>query len=225
MRVIIIEDEHDLAQSIRSYVTKEKHVCDVARTYREAENCITSYEYDCALVDLSLPDGDGLDLIGQIKRHQPATGIIIISARGALEDKVRGLGAGADYYLAKPFHLAELNARIQSVVRRRRFEGNREIVVEEIALVPESREVRVNGTLVDLTRKEFDILLYFIMNRERVLTLEGIAEHVWGNDASSYDRFDFVYTHVKNLRKKLADGGAGDYIHSVYGVGYKFSTT
>ena len=223
MRLIVIEDEPELADSIVAFLKKEKFLCDVASTLRKAESMIALYEYDCALVDIGLPDGSGLDLIQQIKKYQPRTGIIVISAHSSLDDKIRGLGIGADDYLSKPFHLAELNARIQSVLRRRKFEGSNHLKIHDIEVVPDSREVLVRGTSVELTRKEFDILLYFLSNKNRVLTKESIAEYVWGNDANTYDNFDFVYTHVKNLRKKLTDGGAEDYIQSVYGIGYKFS--
>lgn len=170
-----------------------------------------------------LPDGSGLDLVKLLKKIQPKCGIIIITAKNTLDDKLTGLDIGADDYLTKPFHLAELNARIKSVIRRRNFDGNSEIILNEIVVDAEKRLVTVNKTTVELTRREFDILLFFISNKERVLTKEAIVEDIWGDDVNAYDNFDFVYTHIKNLRKKLIEKGANDYIHSLYGIGYKFT--
>lgn len=223
MKLLVIEDNPDLAESIKEFLSKENYIIDVIHNFADAEEKINLYEYDCALIDLMLPDGSGLDLVKKLKSIQPKSGIIIITAKDGLDDKLTGLELGADDYLTKPFHLAELNARIKSVIRRRVFDGNNEIVMNEIKIDIQTREVKINSTSIELTRREFDILLFFISNKDRVLTKESIVEHVWGDNSSAFDNFDFVYTHIKNLRKKIIEAGCNDYIQSVYGIGYKLS--
>lgn len=223
MKILLIEDEKELAKSIVEFIGKENYTIDISHKFSDADEKISLYEYDCALVDLMLPDGTGLDLVKKLKKIQPKCGIIIITAKNTLDDKLTGLDLGADDYLTKPFHLAELNARIKSVIRRRNFNGNNEIVFNEIVVDTEKREVKVNENIVELTRREFEILLFFLSNKERVLTKEAIVEHVWGDDANTFDNFDFVYTHIKNLRKKIVEQGSKDYIKAIYGVGYKLS--
>lgn len=224
MKILLIEDEKDLAQSIDKFIGGDEFIVDVAYNFSDAEEKINLYEYDCALVDLMLPDGSGLDVVKKLKEIQPRCGIIIITAKNTIDDKLTGLELGADDYLTKPFHLAELNARIKSVLRRRFFNGSNQVVIDEITIDTNKRTVAVNDNIVDLTKREYDILLYFVSNKERVLTKESIVEHIWGDDANAFDNFDFVYTHIKNLRKKLIEQGAKDYIKSVYGIGYKFTT-
>lgn len=223
MKILLIEDEKELAKSIVEFLGKENYTIDISHKFSDADEKISLYEYDCALVDLMLPDGTGLDLVKKLKKIQPKCGIIIITAKNTLDDKLTGLDLGADDYLTKPFHLAELNARIKSVIRRRNFDGNNEIVFNEIVVDTEKREVKVNENIVELTRREFEILLFFLSNKERVLTKEAIVEHIWGDDANTFDNFDFVYTHIKNLRKKIVEQGSKDYIKAIYGVGYKLS--
>jgi len=224
MKLLVVEDEKELAASIVSYLKKERYNLDVAFNFDKADEFLNLNEYVCALVDIMLPDGCGLDVIRNLKKVQPKCGIVVISAKNSLEDKIGGLDLGADDYLAKPFHLAELNARVKSVIRRRNFEGSNEVEVNEIRIDLDKREVKVENSIIELTRREYDILLFFISNKERVLTKEAITEHVWGDDSSTFDNLDFVYTHIKNLRRKLTEAGAADYIHSVYGVGYKFTS-
>lgn len=223
MKILVIEDEKELAKSIVEFIGKENYTIDIAHKFSDADEKISFYEYDCALVDIMLPDGTGLDLVKQLKKIQPKCGIIIITAKNTLDDKLTGLDLGADDYLTKPFHLAELNARIKSVIRRRNFDGSNEIVFNEIIVDTEKHEVKVNENIVELTRREFDILLFFLSNKDRVLTKESIVEHVWGDDANAFDNFDFVYTHIKNLRKKIVEQGGNDYLTAIYGVGYKLS--
>jgi len=223
MKLLLIEDEKELLASIMSYLKDESYLIDNASTYREAEDKINIYEYDCAIVDITLPGGSGLDLISRWKNNKSNTGIIIISAKNSLDDKLTGLDLGADDYLTKPFHLAELNSRIKSVLRRRLHNGSSLLQFNELSIDTDKREVFVNNCSVSLTKKEFDILMYLATNKGKVLTREAIAEHIWGDNSSSYDSLDFVYTHIKNLRKKLSDYGAGDYIKSIYGIGYKFN--
>lgn len=221
--MLLIEDEKDLADSVVSYFKPEGYIIDHVVTFAEGEGAIGINEYDCALVDLMLPGGDGMDLVKLLKTHSPKCGIIIVSAKEALDDKIKGLNIGADDYLTKPFHLAELNARIKSLMRRKLYEGNNRIVINEIDIDVEKRELFINKEQVELTRREFDLLMFFISNKERALTKEAITEHVWGDNSNAFDNMDFIYTHVKNLRKKLKEYGAHDYIKSVYGIGYKFT--
>ncbi|TLV03826.1 response regulator transcription factor [Dyadobacter luticola] len=223
MKLLLIEDEKALAVSIVTYFQRENFICEWAPDYETAVEKISIYRYDCVLVDIMLPDGSGLDVIRALKRKYPDTGIITISAKNSLDDKIVGLNLGADDYLTKPFHLSELNARVQAVIRRRSFQGNQNIVFGEIKIDPAQHLVQVSGHEVVLTRKEYDLLIYLISNKNRVLTKESIAEHLWGDDADLMDNFDFIYTHIKNLRKKLMDKGCPDYLKSMYGVGYKFS--
>lgn len=223
MKILLIEDEKSLAQAIEDYLRQEKYLCEVVQTFTAAQEKINMYQYDCIVVDINLPDGTGLNIIRELKQIGSETGIIIISAKNSLPDKISGLETGADDYLTKPFHLSELNARIKSIIRRRSFSGQKEIRFNEIAILPEMMEVKVNEEGIILTRKEYDLLIYFLSNKDRVLTRESIAEHLWGDDMDLADSYDFLYTHIKNLRKKLLDKGCEDYIKTVYGIGYKFS--
>ena len=222
MKVLIIEDEIELAASIKNYLEMEGFVCEVAHSYNVATEKINLYAYDCALVDINLPDGSGLDVIRELKELKSKSGIIIISARDALDDRITGLELGADDYITKPFNLSELNARVKSVIRRINFSGDNIIEFNEIKIDTNSYQVWINSEELTLTRKELDLLLFFIANKDRVLTKESIGEHVWGDYADTLDNFDFIYTHIKNLRKKLIKNGVQDYLQNVYGVGYKF---
>lgn len=223
MKILIIEDEATLAQSIREYLEAEGSICEVAATFDEAWMKAGMYQYDCILVDITLPGGNGLEVIRELKKQHSTAGIIIISAKNSLDDKITGLEIGSDDYLPKPFHLSELNARVKALVRRKGFGGNKTIEFQEIKVFPDEQRVEVNGTKLTLTRSEYTLLLYFFANRHRVLSKESIAEHLMGDDAESMDNFDFIYSHIKNLRKKLLQNGAGDYLKAVYGIGYKFS--
>lgn len=224
MKILLIEDEKELALSVEAYFQQENFICETVYTYDEAQEKINLYRYDCVIVDITLPDGNGLDIIRELKKDKQETGIIIISARNSVDDKITGLDIGADDYLAKPFHLSELNARVKSIIRRRTFGGQKEIVLNEIRISPESLEVTVNDSPILLTRKEYDLLLFLLSNKNRVLTKEAIAEHLWGDAMDLADSFDFIYTHVKNLRKKIMEKNGRDYIRTVYGMGYKFET-
>jgi len=223
MKLLLVEDEKNLANEITKFITKEGFVCEMVYDYHSALQKLNIYEYDCVIVDITLPGGSGLGLIEHLKNISNKTGIIIISAKNSLSDKLTGLNLGADDYLTKPFHLAELNARIQSVLRRRKFDGENEIHFGEIFIKPDKREVIINSKILDLTRKEYDLLLYFINNEDKVLTKESIAEHIWGDNADSFDSLDFIYSQIKNLRRKLIEAGCNDYLKSIYGIGYKFT--
>ncbi|WP_461130754.1 response regulator transcription factor [Spirosoma aerophilum] len=222
MKVLVVEDEQGLAEGITDYMVKEGYICETAATFREADEKIHLYNYDCVIVDLTLPDGNGFGLIQTLKQLVATTGVIIISARNALEDKIKGLEIGSDDYLTKPFHLSELNARVKSLLRRRQFGGHTEIRFREISVSPNARKVFVNGQPTTLSRKEYDLLLYFLSNTDVALTKASIAEHLWGDNIDSADSFDMVYSHIKNLRRKLLEKGAADYVQSIYGIGYKF---
>ena len=223
MKLLLIEDEQDLADTIASYLKEEEYLIEAAHSYADAYEKIHLAEYDLALVDLMLPDGNGIDLVKKLKELNQKCGIIIISAKESLEDKITGLNLGADDYITKPFHLAELNARIKSVIRRKHFDGGNVIELNELKIDIDKRELTINGNVIELTRREYDLLLFFLSNKERVLNKEAIVEHVWGDNSSAFDNYDFVYTHVKNLRKKLKDNGVKDYLKSIYGIGYKFT--
>jgi len=222
MKILVIEDELALCETIVAYLEEEGYRCEQAGTVELGSEKVNIYEYDCMLVDIGLPDGSGLSLIKELKKCHPETGIIIISAKNSMDDKISGLDLGADDYLTKPFHLPELNSRIKSLLRRRKFEGKQELVIDKITILPENRQVLINGESLQLTRKEFDLLMFFVSNRSRVLTKESIAEHLWGDFADSADSFDFVYSHIKNLRRKLLERTGTDYFQNVYGTGYTF---
>src|ERR1035437_8412768 len=223
MKILIIEDEKDLVDTLKNYLGSEGFLCETATTWFEAEDSLSVYNYDIIILDLTLPGRNGLDLIKLIKERNKDAGLLIVSAKNSLDDKIKGLDMGADDYISKPFHLAELNSRIKSLARRRHYEGSDEIVFNEIKINVEANEVSVHGEKLDLTKKEYDILLYFMVNRNKLITRESIAEHAWGDSISYADNFDFVYSHIKNLRKKIGQKKGKNYLHNFYGIGYKFS--
>lgn len=223
MKVLIIEDETALQQSIQKYLEHQGFVCEVAGHFRTGMEKVNQFNYDCVVVDIGLPYGNGLDIVKELKEIESKSGIIIISAKNALEDKLKGLELGSDDYLTKPFHLSELNARINAIIRRRNFGGSKIIQFQEIKLDAEALRVTVDGKAVELTDKEYQLLEYFIANQRRVLTKAAIASHIWGDEYDQVSNYDFIYTHIKNLRKKLIDAGSGDYIKTIYGTGYRFT--
>lgn len=222
MKLLVVEDNNDLLQNVLTYLEREGYICEYAKSYDEAINKIISYTYDVALIDIMIPGGSGLQVLRELKAVNAQTGTIIISAKNALDDKVEGLELGADDYLTKPFQLPELHARIKAVNRRKQHDGNEVVRVNEIQIDTKTMEVRVHDELLDLTPKEYDLLVYFSSNKNHVLSKQTIAEHLWGDYVDHLKNLDFVYQHIKNLRKKLERSGAGDYIQSVYGIGYKF---
>ncbi|MBS0646505.1 MAG: response regulator transcription factor [Verrucomicrobia bacterium] len=223
MKILIIEDEKELSSSMVKYLKGENYVCEVAADFRTAMDKVDTFDYDCILLDITLPDGNGLNVLKNLKGDNKTDGVIIISAKNSLDDRIVGLQLGADDYITKPFHFSELSARIAAVIRRRHFQGSSTLVANEIILDTTAKTVFVNDHPVELTRKEYDLLLYLIINKNRVITKNAIAEHISGDNADLFDNFDFVYSHIKNLKKKLADAGAADYLKSVYGMGYKFA--
>ena len=222
MKILLIEDEIELQKSIQQYLEMEGNVVEMANDYIKALDKIAIYDYDCILVDITLPNGSGLDLIKEIKLKKDKAGIIIISAKNSLDDKILGLDIGSDDYLPKPFHLPELNSRIKAIIRRKSFDGNMEITINEIKIFPEQRRVLVHNKEIALTSKEYDLLLYFIANKNRVVSKGALAEHLWGDNSDRLDNFDFIYNHVKNLRKKLLEKKCEDYLFTIYGIGYNF---
>lgn len=222
MKILIIEDQKALAQSIKTYLEAEGFLCEWSSDYTTAYQKIHVYDYDCILVDITLPHGNGLTLIEELKKSHSEAGIIIISAKDSLDDKIKGLELGSDDYLTKPFHLSELNARIKALIRRKLHKGEMEIVAGEIRILTEKKQTFVKGIEIDLTAKEYQLLNYFIANTNRVLTKEAIAEHVWGDNYDLVDSFDFIYVHINNLRKKLEHAGGSNQIKTMYGMGYKF---
>ena len=223
MKLLLVEDEPALRAALLGSLRQAGYVVEEAVDFAQAEDKIMLYQYDCVLLDLTLPDGSGLDLLRALKSANSPAGVLIITARAALDDKIAGLDLGADDYLIKPFHLSELNARVRAILRRRQFQGQQQIVFRDLLVLPELAEVHVRGEQLTLTKKEYDLLLYLLANPGRVLTKEAIAEHLCGDAVDSADSFDFIYTHLKNLRKKLQEKGADNYIRTMYGVGYKLS--
>jgi DNA-binding response OmpR family regulator len=223
MKILIIEDEKELVKSMVQYLRQESYVCEVAVTVQEANEKILLFEYDCILLDINLPDGNGLHLLEKLKQSNKSDGVIIITAKNSVDDRVQGLRLGADDYLTKPFYLPELSARVSAVIRRKSFNGQTKITFQEITVDLNGKTVTINNKLIELTRTEYDLLIFLISNKNRVTSKNAIAEHLSGDDAELLDKFDFIYSHIKNLKKKLTEGGAGDYIKTIYGLGYKFT--
>ncbi|POY36991.1 DNA-binding response regulator [Solitalea longa] len=223
MKLLIVEDEPSLNKSIVEFLTSQQYLCESVDNYQDAADKISCYEYDCIVLDIMLPGGNGLLLLQLLKEQNKTDGVIIISARNELDDKIKGIQLGADDYLTKPFHLSELSVRIAAIIRRKSQYGSSLLTFHEIQLDTLAKSVNINGQTLVLTRKEYDLLLYFIVNKNRVLSKNTIAEHLWGDDMDLADNYDFIYTHIKNLRKKLLHYGARDYIQSIYGMGYKFT--
>ena len=225
MKILIVEDEKELGESIYTFLSGEQYTCEKAEDFKTALDKIHLHDYTCVILDINLPDGSGLELLTELKKNNKADGVLIISARNALDDKIFALNLGADDYLTKPFHLTELAARVAAIIRRRTFEGKNIIYIDELALNVNEKTVAINDKVINLTRKEYDMLVYFISNKNKVVTKSAIAEHLWGDGMDGADSYDIIYAHMKNLRKKLTSAGARDYIKSIYGLGYKFSVS
>lgn len=223
MKILIVEDEAGLRDSIETYFTGSDSICETAKDFTSALAKVSVYRYDCVILDLTLPHGHGLDIVKHLKQNGHNDGVLIISAKNSLDDRLTGLDLGADDYLTKPFHLSELKSRVTAIVRRRSFNGNNNLKFNEIYIDLDAKTVKVKDTVVKFTRKEYSLLLYFIANKGKVVSKSAIAEHLWGDSIDIADNFDFIYSHIKNIRKKLVEAGGNDYIQAAYGMGYKFT--
>lgn len=222
MKVLVIEDEQDLLNDIVQYLCSNSFICDKADNIYTAREKLNLYEYDCVILDITLPVGSGMDILRELKGAFKPCGVLIISAKGSLDDKLTGLELGADDYLTKPFHLPELAARVHAINRRRVFAGNDVMVLDRLIVNIQDKYVKTQDGPIDLTRKEFELLMYFISNKDRVVTKEAIIDHLWNMQSNMVDHYDLIYVHIRNLRKKLMESGCPDYIHAVYGIGYRF---
>ena len=223
MKILVVEDEDSLRETIIRSLEKERYTVESAATFNEAGMKLNDYDYDCVVLDIMLPGGSGLTPLEELKKRRKRDSVIIISAKDSIEDKVAGLDLGADDYLTKPFHLAELNARVKSVIRRKQQDGELSLRVGNITLYPDRHAVYIEQEELTLNRKEFDLLYYFVANPDRLISKASLAESVWGDYIDQADSFDFIYSQVKNLRKKLKNAGATAEIKAVYGFGYKMT--
>ena len=223
MKLLIIEDEKELADGMAAYLKNESYVCEVAYNFKQALEKIDTCDYECIALDITLPGGSGLKILEELKNNRKKDGVIIISAKNSIDDRINGLQLGADDYLVKPFHLSELAARINAIIRRKVFDGDNIVQFNEIRINTLAREATVSEEPIELTPKEYELLLYFLSNQRRVISKNALVFHLWGQDVGTGAGADFIYTHIKNLRKKLQEKGCGDYIKSLYGTGYKLS--
>jgi DNA-binding response OmpR family regulator len=223
LKILIVEDEEGLRESIEEYFTESGNICETAATYQNALAKVNMYRYDCILLDITLPGGNGLEILKSLKESNHPDGVLIISAKNSLDDRLEGLNIGADDYLVKPFHLSELKARVTAIIRRKSYNGSNLLVFNEITIDLQAKEVKIDNTPLKFTRKEFALLLYFIANKGKVVSKNAIAEHLWGDGIDMANNFDFIYSHIKNIRKKLMEAGCKDYIQAAYGMGYKFT--
>ena len=221
MKILIVEDEVQMVENMSKNLLAEGYLVETASNFVQAQERIGVYEYDCILLDINLPDGNGLELLKIIKEKGLQDGVIIVSARDSLDDKLEGLDLGADDYLPKPFHMAELRARVKAVLRRKKFEGHDEMKIGNISINTSNRTLFIENKEVELNRKEYDVLLYLASNKDRLVNKNALAEHVWGDNIDQTDSFDFIYSQIKNLRKKLDFYSADIEIKAVYGIGYK----
>lgn len=224
MKLLIVEDELRLLEDIETFMSEQGYLCERAENYGQAEEKLSLYRYDAIILDLTLPDGNGLRLLELVKNLHPVTGVLIVSARDSLDDKLKGLHLGADDYITKPFHLEELNARISALIRRTSYSGSTVMTIDDIDIDTSSKTVSVGNETVGLTKTEYELLLYFAVNRNRVLSQQSIAEHLWGDHYDMADNYSVVYVHTNNLRKKIHNATGKDYIRTVYGMGYRWST-
>lgn len=223
MKLLLVEDNNELAEDMIRFLSENRFVVEHATTLFDATDKVNVYQYDLVILDIGLPDGSGLDLLQELKNTKSEASVLILTAKNSIEDKVKGLELGADDYLTKPFHRSELIARIRSIIRRNKFNGDNDVTMNEVKVDTLASQAYIHKLPIVLTKKEYDLLLYFMYNRNRVITRESIAEHLWGDNIDQSDNFDFVYNHIKNLRKKMMQAGGENYIRAVYGMGYKFS--
>lgn len=224
MKLLVVEDEIELRKTISDFFKKNDEVVITAKDKFEAEDKLLSHQFDAIILDITLPDGSGIEILPIIQKTQDNSGVLILSAKNSLDDKIKGLDLGADDYLTKPFHLAELNSRVKALIRRKIFKGDKIIKFNEISINTSENQAYINDKPLALTKKEFTLLLYFTNNKNRVLTKESIAEHLWGDNIDFLENYDFIYTHIKNLRKKILLLGGTDYLNTVHGIGYKYAS-
>jgi DNA-binding response OmpR family regulator len=222
MKLLIIEDEISLLKSMISFFKKESFICDSAVHFEEGLEKIMLFEYDCIILDINLPGGSGLQLLDHLRKGNKTDGVVIISARNSLDDKIEGLESGADDYLIKPFYLTELSARVKALIRRKYANGSNLLITGDLIIDLKAKEVKFSGQLLVLTKHEYDLLFFMVSNKGRVVSRQAIAEHLTGDQVNQQDSFDFVYSHIRNLKKKLQEKGCNDCIKAVYGFGYKF---
>lgn len=223
MKVLIIEDEASLLRGMLEYFRKEEFMCEGVDNFNEGLTRLEDFDYDCIILDINLPGGSGLELLKYLRQQQKEDGVIILSARDSLDDKITGLNLGADDYITKPFHLPELNARIKSLLRRKHSRGNNVLQFGTLSIEMQTRTVLVNNEVLTLTKIEYDLLLFMVVNGNKVLSKRSIGEHLFGQESEDFSSFDFVYSHIKNLKRKLKEKGAEDIIQTVYGLGYKIT--
>lgn len=224
MKILVIEDEPQMLGLIKQFLTDENYIVEEAPGFESGLDKIVTYDYDCILLDIMLPDGNGLTILKKLKELGKSDSVIIISAKDSVDDKVKGLDLGADDYLTKPFHIAELNARIKSVIRRKKNEGNKLLEINNISINIDEHLVTIDNRPVDLNRKEFEILVFLALNKNRITGKSAIAENIWGDNIDRMNDFDFIYSQIKNLRKKLVSHNADVDLVSIYGIGYKLIT-
>jgi len=223
MKLLVIEDERSLLESILQFFKREKFLCEFASSYAEGIRKIEDFQYDCIILDINLPGGSGLQLLKYLRQNKNGDGVIIISARDSLDDRINGLDLGADDYLTKPFHLSELNARVKALIRRKYTEGTSILELGSLKADLLSRTVSVMGQQIALSKIEYDLLLFLMTNKNRVVSRQAIAEHIYNGPSEQIPSSDFVYSHIKNLKKKLKEKGCNEIIQTVYGLGYKLS--
>lgn len=223
MKILIIEDEKDMLQNMQDTLEKENYLVETASDLNSAISKVGVYDYDCILLDINLPDGSGMEILNFLKENEKTEGVIIVSARDSVDDRIKGLNTGADDYIAKPFHMAELNARVKALLRRKKFDGSELLKIGNISIDPEKHIAQTGYGEMELNRKEFDILIYLATNQNRLVSKSALAEHVWGDHIDQADSFEFIYSQIKNLRKKLKDVRAEVEIKAVYGIGYKLT--
>lgn len=223
MKMLFVEDEPILAEEMQNYFAARGYLCESVSTFNTASEKIANYNYDIVVLDIGLPDGSGMQLIPSVVAQSEETGIMIVSAKDSLDDKLEGLNLGADDYVTKPFYVEELNARLHAIYRRKVLKGSHQIVFDGFVIDPRSKALFYEGAEISLTKKEYQLLVYFVVNKERVVSKLAIAEHIWGDHYDQLDNFDAIYVHLMNLRKKLTKASGTDYIKTVYGMGYKFA--
>ena len=222
MKILIIEDEKELSKNIAKFLSDDNYLCEQAYDFDSAIEKISLYTYDCILLDLNLHGGDGIQLLKAIKVRHINSGVIILSARGSLDDKIEGLKIGADDYLSKPFSLSELSIRIYALMRRQQFSHNNLLTSGNLEIDLLSKTAKVKDRIINLTRSEYDLLLFLIGNKKRIVSKDSIAEHLSGDMADMFDNYNFVYAHIKNLKAKLSEEGCDCMIKTIYGTGYQW---